>query len=252
VRVTPQLIRVSDDQHLWAGRFDETLEEVFEVQSRIAEQVATALDLALQRPEQEAIAAKLTEDLRAYDFYLRGNDYFARPGDPESYRMAEQMYTKATELDPGFALAFARLARSHISEFHFSDRTGERLAKARSAADSALRLQPDLPEAHLARGQIHYWGELDYDRALREFRIAHARDPGNSDIAWARGLVERRLGQWELRANRFQQVGYGMGSERFDGVFVISGGEDDRRGQGKIRQRLRHGQSIHLRHADVQ
>jgi TolB-like protein len=197
VRVTPQLIRVSDDQHLWAGRYDETLEEVFQVQSRIAEQVATALDLALQRPDREALAARPTENLRAYDFYLRGNDFFNRPGDPAGYRSAEAMYTKATDLDPAFAQAFARLARTHISEFHFWDRTGERLAKARKAADSALRLQPDLPEAHLALGQIHYWGELDYDKALREFRIAHARDPGNSDIAWARGLVERRLGQWD-------------------------------------------------------
>src|SRR5918996_2486066 len=196
VRVTPQLIRVSDDRHLWAGRYDETIEEVFQVQSRIAEQVASALDLALQRPEQEALAAKPTEDLRAYDFYLRGNDYFTQTG-PGGLRTAEEMYGKAIALDPTFALAFARLARAHIWQFHFADRTGERLAKARSAADSALRLQPDLPEAHLALGQIYYWGELDYDAALREFRTAHAGDPGNGDISWARGLVERRLGQWD-------------------------------------------------------
>ena len=197
VRVTPQLIRVSDDRHLWAGRYDETLEEVFQVQSRIAEQVATALDLALQQPEHEALAARPTEDLRAYDFYLRGNDYLDKAGDPDGLRTAEEMYTRATELDPAFALAFARLARAHIRQFHFSDRTEARLANARIAADSALRLQPKLPEAHLARGQIHYWGELDYEKALAEFRKAQAGDPGNSDIAWARGLVERRLGQWE-------------------------------------------------------
>jgi TolB-like protein/tRNA A-37 threonylcarbamoyl transferase component Bud32/Flp pilus assembly protein TadD len=197
VRVTPQLIRVSDDHHLWAGRYDETLEEVFQVQSRIAEQVASALDLALQRPEQEALAAKPTEDLRAYDFYLRGNDYLDRPGDPDALRTAEEMYTKAIQLDPTFALAFARLARARIWQFHFSERTGERLAQARSAADSALRLQPGLPEAHLALGQIYYWGQLDYPAALREFRTAHAGDPGNGDISWARGLVERRMGQWD-------------------------------------------------------
>jgi serine/threonine-protein kinase len=197
VRVTPQLIRVSDDRHLWAGRYDETIAEVFQVQSRIAEQVASALDLALQRPHHEALAAKPTDDLRAYDFFLRGNDYLDRPGDPDGLRAAEEMYTRATELDPAFALAFARLARTHIWQFHFSERTGARLAKAQAAADSALRLEPDLPEAHLAQGQIHYWGELDYERALQEFRTAHAGDPGNSDIAWARGLVERRLGRWD-------------------------------------------------------
>jgi serine/threonine-protein kinase len=197
VRVTPQLIRVSDDRHLWAGQFDETLEEVFEVQSRIAEQVATELDLALQPPQHEALAAKPTDNLRAYDFYLRGNDHLAQAGDPEAVRRAEEMYLQATELDPRFALAFARLARARIWQFHFSDRTESKLAEARSAVDSALRLQPDLPEAHLAQGQIHYWAELDYQAALEEFRVAHARDPGNGDIAWARGLVERRLGHWE-------------------------------------------------------
>ncbi|HET6576984.1 MAG TPA: protein kinase [Gemmatimonadales bacterium] len=197
VRVTPQLIRVSDDRHLWAGRYDETLEQVFTVQSRIAEQVATALDLALQPPHHAVLAARPTADLRAYDFYLRGNEYFTRAGDPGGLRTAEQMYTRATELDPSFALAFARLARSHIWQFHlFSDRTEARLALARRAADSALALQPRLPEAHLAQGQIHYWGELDYPKALEEFRIALAGDPGNGDLAWARGLVERRLGQW--------------------------------------------------------
>ncbi|HET9012976.1 MAG TPA: tetratricopeptide repeat protein, partial [Gemmatimonadaceae bacterium] len=197
VRVTPQLIRVSDDRHLWAGRYDEVLEEVFTVQSRIAEQVASALDLALQPPHHAVLAAQPTSNLRAYDFYLRGNEYFSRVGDPADLRRAEEMYSRATELDPAFALAFAKLARSHIWQFQLlSDRTPARLAQARRAADSALALDPKLPEAHLALGQIHYWGELDYEKALQEFKTALAADPGNGDLAWARGLVERRLGQW--------------------------------------------------------
>ena len=197
VRVTPQLIRVSDDRHLWAGRFDETLEEVFEVQSRIAEQVAAELNLALKQPEHEALAARPTQNLQAYDFYLRGNDFMTKAGNPDAVHVAERMYLQATELDPAFALALARLARARIWQFHFADRTMGKLEAARAAVDSALALDPVLPEAHLALGQIHYWGELDYESALREFRLAHASDPGNGDIAWARGLVERRLGQWE-------------------------------------------------------
>ena len=196
VRVTPQLIRVSDDRHLWAGRYDETLEQVFTVQSRIAEQVATALDLALMPTHHAVLAARPTGNLRAYDFYLRGNEYFGATG-AEDLRRAEEMYTKATELDPSFAAAFARLARAHIWQFHlYSQRTEERLDQARRAVDSALALDPSLPEAHLALGQIYYWGDLDYPKALSEFRTALARDPGNGDLAWARGLVERRLGQW--------------------------------------------------------
>ena len=196
VRVTPQLIRVSDDRHLWAGRYDETIEEVFQVQSRIAEQVATALDMALQEPEHEALAARPTDDLRAYDFYLRGNDHFDRPT-PEATRAAEEMYTRATELDPTFALAFARLARIYISQFHFAERTPATARPGPPRRRFRPAAQPNLAEAHLALGQIHYWGELDYEAALREFRIAHAADPGNGDLAWARGLVERRLGQWD-------------------------------------------------------
>jgi serine/threonine-protein kinase len=206
VRVTPQLVRVSDDRQLWSGRYDETIEEVFQVQSRIAEQVATALDVALREEDQQALGTKPTEDLRAYDFYLRGNDFFERPGDPDAYRLAEEMYGRATDLDPTFGLAFARLARSYISQFHSTERTPARLALARRAADSALRLQPDLAEAHLALGQIHYWGELDYEAALREFRIAHAADPGNGDLAWARALVERRLGQWDQAIAGFRRA----------------------------------------------
>jgi serine/threonine-protein kinase len=197
VRVTPQLIRVSDDRHLWAGRFDETLEEVFEVQSRIAEQVAAELNLALKQPDHEALAAKPTDNLQAYDFYLRGNDLLTNAGIPDAINSAERMYVQATELDSGFALAFARLGRARIWQFHFSERTAAKLAAARAAVDSSLALDAALPEAHLALGQIYYWGELNYEAALREFRLAHAGDPGNGDIAWARGLVERRLGQWE-------------------------------------------------------
>jgi serine/threonine-protein kinase len=107
------------------------------------------------------------------------------------------MYRRATELDPTFALAFARLARSHIWQFHhLSDRSATRLAQARRAADSALALKPGLAEGHLARGQIYFWGDLAYQKALAEFKTALATDPGNGDLAWARGLVERRLGQW--------------------------------------------------------
>ncbi|MGH7509897.1 MAG: protein kinase domain-containing protein [Gemmatimonadales bacterium] len=197
VRITPQLIRVSDDRHLWAGRYDETLDEVFQVQSRVAEQVAAALDVTLNEPERAALAARPTTSLRAYDFYLLGNTYLSQVDVPEELRRAEQMYARAVELDPSFALALAKLARAHIWQFHLSDRTEARLAKAQMAADSALHLQPDLPEAHLALGFIYYWGRLDYGRALEEFRAAQARDPNNSDLAWARGLVERRLGEWE-------------------------------------------------------
>jgi serine/threonine-protein kinase len=197
VRITTQLIRVSDQTQLWAESYDRELTGIIALQSEVARGVAKSLALALLPHEEARLAAKPTDNLQAYDSYLRGNDFLAQVGDPEALQTAERMYMQAAELDPTFALALARLGRARIWQFHFTDRTEGKLAAARAAVDSALALDPDLPEAHLALGQIHYWGKLEYQAALRELRIAHEGDPGNGDIAWARGLVERRLGQWD-------------------------------------------------------
>ena len=194
-RVTPQLIRVSDDRHLWSGRFDETLEEVFQVQSRIAEEVATELDLALKRPEHEALSAKPTEDLRAYDFYLRGNDYFDRPGDPDAYRTAEEMYATG---NPARSRLRARVrAAGAVAYLPVPLLRAHRGPPGDGARRRGLRVTPAArpAEGHLALGQIHYWGELDYEAALREFRTAHEADPGNGDI-WP-GLGVWSNGGWE-------------------------------------------------------
>ncbi len=199
VRVTPQLIRVSDDSHLWANVYDENLSDVFQIQSDIASQVTKALDVNLLEPERRSLAAKPTDNLEAYDFYLRGNDYFLyRGGDGSSVAHAIDMYEKAVRLDPRFALAWAKLAQAHALTFwFFYDRTDERLARAKAAADRAVELAPDLTEAHVAMGYYHYWGSLDYDRALEELAIAKRNQPDNSDLLDAIGLVQRRQAKFE-------------------------------------------------------
>src|SRR4029077_2114824 len=107
------------------------------------------------------------------------------------------LYGRAVELDPRFALAFAKLSQLHsLSYFNYIDRSDERLVKAKAAADTALRLAPELPEAHLALGFYYYYSSRDYSRALREFATARAREPNNSDLLEAIGLVERRQGRW--------------------------------------------------------
>jgi TolB-like protein/DNA-binding SARP family transcriptional activator/Tfp pilus assembly protein PilF len=199
VRVTPQLIRVTDDSHLWADRYDATLADVFDVQARIAEQVTGALDIALGNKERQAIAIKPTRSTEAHDLYLRGNDYFNRSwGVEPNLRIAIELFEKATVLDPGFALAFAKLSRSHAQMFwHYYDRSNTRLARAKAAADAALRLDPDLAEGHIALGFYHYWGFRDYQPALDEFRLA-ARGQGNdADLESSIGAVARRQGKWE-------------------------------------------------------
>jgi serine/threonine-protein kinase len=110
------------------------------------------------------------------------------------------MYQKALELDSNFALAYANLSIAHARAYlFFQDRTEERLDKSKRAADKALQLNPDLPEAHLALGYYHYWGRMDYERALQEFAIAQKSQPNNSDLLAGIGYVQRRQGSGRKR-----------------------------------------------------
>jgi serine/threonine protein kinase/tetratricopeptide (TPR) repeat protein len=198
VRVTPQLIQVKDDSHLWADRYDAELTEVFRIQSDIAEQVTVALDVALRPPERAALAAPVTRSAEAYDLYLRGNEYASRSWQREEVSNALQLYERAVALDPTFAAAQARLARTHLRMYwHFYDRSNRRLRLAKEAADAAVALAPDLPESHIALGYYYYHGLLDYDRALQEFELARRSQPSNSDLLAAIGYVERRRGRWK-------------------------------------------------------
>ena len=207
LRVTPQLIRVTDDSHLWAATYDATLGEVFRLQSEIAEQVTTALDVALRAPERVALAAVGTRNPEAYDFYLRGNDYVARGTERSDVLAAIDLYQHAVALDSSFAPAFAKLARAEAAMYWFYyDHSPERLERVKRAAYAARRLAPDLAEAHVALGYYHYWGHLDYERALQEFEAARRLQPSNSDVLGAIGYVERRRGRWDAAVDRFREA----------------------------------------------
>ncbi len=181
--------------------------EIFGVQVEIAEQVAGALDVTLLEPERRRLAARPTDNMEAYDYYLRGNDYYGRSVASQDHQIAIQMYQKAVELDPDFALGYARLSRVHSRMWwFFYDRTQERLARARGAVDRALRLDPDLPEAHEALGWYHYWGHLDYDRALAEFAVAQKSQPNSSDLLLGIGAVQRRQGKFVQALANFEKA----------------------------------------------
>jgi serine/threonine-protein kinase len=207
LRVTPQLIRVSDDGHLWTGRYDAELVRVFDVQTGIAEKVTAALNVALGTAERDAIAIGGTSDADAYDYYLRGNEYLARGYGQTTLASARQLYQEAVKRDPRFALAFARLANAHIQTYWFGhDRTAARLALARAAADSAATLAPELPEAHLALGYYHYRGFRDYDRAMERFETARRLRPATAEVHTAIAAVERRRGRWDAAIAAFTEA----------------------------------------------
>jgi len=198
VRVMPQLIRARDDLHVWAQTYDDDMSEVFAVQSDLAERVAQALDVTLIEPEQQALASRPTENMEAYNYYLRGNEYYHRSSDENDARIAIRMYEQAAELDPKLALAYTQLARAHLNMYWFRyDYSEERLAMAKQAVDKALELNPNLPEAHLALGYYYYQGHLDYDHALEQFEIVQKSQPNNSQVIAYVGFVQRRQGKFE-------------------------------------------------------
>ena len=207
LRVTPQLIRVGDDSHLWAATYEAALGEVFRLQSEIAERVTTALDVALRAPERAALATVGTRSPEAYDFYLRGNEYVGRGTERSDVLAAIDLYQRAVGLDSTFAAALARLARAEAAMYWFYyDHSPERLARVKRAAEAAARIAPDLAEARVALGYFYYWGRLDYDRALREFEAARRLQPSNSEVLGAIGYVERRRGHWDAAVARFREA----------------------------------------------
>jgi TolB-like protein/tRNA A-37 threonylcarbamoyl transferase component Bud32/Flp pilus assembly protein TadD len=207
VRVTPQLIQVADDSHLWAESYQVELTEVFRIQSDIAERVMAALDLALRSPERASLTAAGTRSPEAYDYYLRGNEYAARSYARSNVEAAADLYAKAVALDSAFALAQARLGRTHAAMFWFYyDRTPARCAAAARAVQAAVRLAADLPETRIAQGYHQYWCRRDFERALDHFETALERQPSNSDLLTAIGYVERRRGRWPEATARLAEA----------------------------------------------
>jgi serine/threonine protein kinase/Tfp pilus assembly protein PilF len=208
VRVTPQLIRVSDDTHIWAEAYEQELEGIFSVQSRIAEQVISQLNITLLTPRPKGEEAPPTGNMDAYQAYLRGLQVAEQEMySPETRQLEVQMFKRAVELDPSFALAYARLSRAHSSMVNLGfDRSGERVRMARQAADKALELQPELPEAQLALGYYYYYALLDYDRALEVLSDIESRLPNAVEILMAKGYILRRMGAWEESSHYLMQA----------------------------------------------
>ncbi len=207
VRVRPQLVRTSDGSSVWGEVYDRDLTEVFAVQSDIAEKVVSALGVALLEPQREALGAEPTDNLDAYDFYLRGNDYLRRPVSEATLDAAADLYDRALGLDPRFALAAAKLSVVHSNMyFYYYDRSQDRLDAARAAAELALDVDSELPEAHIAMGEYHYRGHLDYERALSSLEEAFRQRPNDSELLLNMGAIERRRGNWETAVEHFTRA----------------------------------------------
>jgi TolB-like protein/Flp pilus assembly protein TadD len=203
VRVSVQLIDAENDRHLWAEDYDRELTDVFAIQTDLARKIASALQAKLSPNENARLDRRPTEDSDAYLLYVQAHDYANRPDRlRETSLKAEEIYEQTIKQDPNFALAFAGLSIVESWMYHSYEPTAARREKARRNADEALRLQPDLPEGHLALGYSYYYGDRDYQRALAEFEIAKRDLPNEADAYSAIAAIQRRQGKWaESNAN---------------------------------------------------
>jgi TolB-like protein/Flp pilus assembly protein TadD len=200
VRVNVQLIDANTDEHLWAEDYDRDLTDVFAIQTDLAQKITSALQAKLSPSEKALISAKPTENAEAYLLAMQAQELFYRPDKFRDQMLkAEQLLEQATKLDPQFAAAFAGLGMVENWIHHSFDPTPARRDKAKVAVDTAIRLNPNLPEAHLSLGFFYYYCDRDdqhYQRALDEFAIAQRSFPNNAEVYLAIGAIERRQGKW--------------------------------------------------------
>jgi len=222
VRVNVQLIKAANGSHLWADTFDRKLTDIFSVESEVAKSIADQLRVHISGHEEQVIAAKPTDNVEAYDAYLRGLAYTLKPLHTTADALAAQKYLReAVRLDPKFALGWALLSYVDAAGYRSNSLppTVALREEARQAAETALSLQPNLGEAVLAKGYYHYSCLRDYDTAVPYFEQARQLLPNSSQIPESLALLERRRGQWDRSELYFNEA------ERLDprNVSLLSG-----------------------------
>jgi TolB-like protein/Tfp pilus assembly protein PilF len=209
VRVNVQLIKAANDSHLWADTFDRKLTDIFSVESEVAKAIAEQLRAKLSGLEEQVIAARPTDNIEAYDAYLRGLAYTLKTATTPANSLPAQKYLKeAVRLDPRFALGWALL--SYVDAVGYRTVTLQPTTalreEARQAAETALTLQPNLGEALIAKGYYHYSCLKDYETAVRYFEQARKVMPNSSRIPESLAYVSRRQGKWDQAEAYFKEA----------------------------------------------
>ena len=203
VHVNVQLIRAATDEHLWGESYNRKLDDVFGVEGEVASAIADQLNAKLSGNEQKAVTEKPTQNAAAYDAYLRALAIEHNSYNYEAYSQAEHVYAYAVQLDPNFALAWARLGmiRSFLY-FNAIDLARNNAGAVKEAADRAMKLAPEIGEAWIAQGSYRYRVLRDFQGAVEAYQEAQKRLPNSSLVYEYLGFVQRRLGRWsEAEAN---------------------------------------------------
>src|SRR5213596_84418 len=211
IHLNAQLIDTRTDAHVWAQEYDRDLNDVFTLQSEIAQKIADQLGAEVSSTEKAAIQEPPTTDLVAYDSYLRAKDFingisFSTRA-KEDLMQAVQLLDQAVGRDPLFFLAYGELVGAHDRIYFLGfDHTDARLKLSETAIQSLRRLRPESGETHLALAQHLYWAFRDYDRALEELAAARKTLPNESRIPLLVGYIDRRQGHWEKSLEEMKQA----------------------------------------------
>jgi serine/threonine protein kinase/Tfp pilus assembly protein PilF len=214
VRVSTELIDAQNDHTIWADSYDRDLTDIFAIQGEVAQTIASKLAATLSPEERNWIEAKPTENLEAYDLYLRAEELIATSristalgsGTEKPLRAAIGFLEQAVRLDPEFTLAYCASVQAHGLLYRFYDPTPERRAWGDAAIDRAMRLQPDLPEVHLAYAIHLYNGYRDYDRARVQLAIAERVLANDPEVFMLEALIDRRQGNFEKAIQEFNKA----------------------------------------------
>jgi TolB-like protein len=207
LRLNAQLIDTRTDTHIWVEQYDRDLDDLFAIQSEIAQKVAERLNAKVTAAERLAIEEKPTTDLVAFELYSRANNIWGITWGMSDALQAIDLLNQAVARDSSFLKAFCRLAVIHDQLYFFGlDHTPARLAMAEAAVQEAFRIRPNAGEAHLARAYHLYNGYLDYDGALAELEVARRSLPHDSRIFSVTGYIQRRQGRWEESTRNLERA----------------------------------------------
>ena len=196
VRVNVELINAQTEQAIWAENYDRDLTDVLAIQTDLAKKIASELQAKLSPAEKGRLERKPTENSEAYLAFVQARNLQSAYEDFGRLKQSEQLFERAIELDPKYALALSRYSQLQSWVVHQFEGTPARREKARTLAERALQLDPDLPEAHMALGFWYSRADKNYGAALREFQIAQRGLPNEAEVYRGIGAIQRRQGKW--------------------------------------------------------
>jgi len=248
LRVTAQLVNVTDGYHLWSERYDRELQDVFAIQDEIAGNIVRALRVVLSDAEKRAIEKAPTANVQAYDYYLRGRQFFhqfRRTG----MQFARRMFERAIEVDPGYAIAYAGVADCCSFLYMYWDGSKANLEGADSASRKAMDLDPELAEAHASRGFAVSLSK-QYDEARREFETAIRLNPKLYEAHYFYARASFQEGKLEEAVRHYQDASR-VRPEDYQALVLMAAPLKALGRQEEMRAAMRHGLAVAEKHLEL-